>query len=48
MDITETDLLRITACKFYAKSVNIMMTNLSKYFLSIKIKRLVSYVCVDI
>ena len=40
MNITETNLLRITPCKFCAKSVNIMMTNRSKYYFSyIKIKR---------
>ena len=43
MDITEKNLLGFGMQNFYAKSVNILMTNLSKdYFLHLKAKRLVS------
>ena len=43
MDITEKNLLRFGMQNFYAKSVNILMTNLSKdYFLHLKVKILVS------
>ena len=43
MDITEKNLLRFGMQNIYAKSVNILMTNLSKdYFLHFKVKRLVS------
>ena len=43
MDITEKNLLRFGMQNIYAKSVNILMTNLSKdYFLHLKVKRLVS------
>ena len=43
MDITEKNLLRSGMQNIYAKSVNILMKNLSKdYFLHLKVKRLVS------
>ena len=43
MDITEKNLLLFGMQNFYAKSVNILMTILSKdYFLHLKVKKLVS------
>ena len=43
MDITEKNYLRFGMQNFYAKSVNILMPNLSSdYFLHLKVKKLVS------
>ena len=43
MDITEKNYLRFGMQNFYAKSVNILMPNLSRdYFLHLKVKKLVS------